>query len=212
MPKNIYVVGGNGFARECYLHIRKAMAHGEDIVFGGFIGHNGYHVDFKALDKFFVGDLAQFAFGPNDYCVIGAGYPELRQKIFHDIKERLGRFHTLAVDCEINEFVELGEGNIFLASTISLDMKIGDGNLFNGHVVMGHDAQIGNFNFFGPHSQILGDVRIGDSNTVGAGALLLPHCAIGNDNKIAPLSAVYKGCRNNCYLLGNPAQKVGETA
>lgn len=29
-------------------------------------------------------------------------------------------------------------------------------------------------------------------------------------NKIAPLSAVYKGCKSNSYLSGNPALKIGE--
>ena len=32
---------------------------------------------------------------------------------------------------------------------------------------------------------------------------------IGDNNKIAPLSAVYKGCKNNCYMAGNPALKIG---
>ena len=35
-------------------------------------------------------------------------------------------------------------------------------------------------------------------------------CHIGDNNIIAPLSAVYKGCKNNCYMSGNPALKTGK--
>ena len=80
--------------------------------------------------------------------------------------------------------------------------------MFNGDIIVGHDCKIGNFNFFGPRSTILGSVKIGDCNTIGTSSVLLPSCKIGNNNKIAPLSAVYKGCRDNCYMIGNPAMKV----
>lgn len=52
-------------------------------------------------------------------------------------------------------------------------------------------------------------MQIGDSNSIGTNALVLPHSKIGNNNKIAPLSAVYKGCKDNCYMVGNPALKIG---
>ena len=87
---------------------------------------------------------------------------------------------------------------------------IGNCNVFNGNVILGHDATIGDYNFFGPASQILGNVKIGNQNQIGANSILLPNVKIGNNSKIAPISAVYKGCKNNCYLLGNPAVKVGE--
>lgn len=29
---------------------------------------------------------------------------------------------------------------------------------------------------------------------------ILPHSKMGNNNKIAPLSALYKGCKDNCYM------------
>ncbi len=81
--------------------------------------------------------------------------------------------------------------------------------MFNGFVPVGHDAVIGDFNFFGPHSQVLGGVRVGDGNQLGAGAVLLPLSRIGSRNRIAPLAAVYKGCGDNSYYLGNPARRVG---
>ena len=52
-------------------------------------------------------------------------------------------------------------------------------------------------------------MKIGNDNTFGTNAIILAHATIGNNNKIAPLSCVYRGCRDNCYMMGNPAEKVG---
>ena len=212
--KKIYIVGGNGFARECCQQIQFISYENPNIKFGGFLGHNGYKVDFGNLSKYFVSDLSEFEFGDDDYAVIGAGMPDLRKKIYYDIKAKNNaKFYTLAPPpyCYISELVEVGEGNVFVPPCCpSPQVKIGNGNVFNGDVIIGHDAEIGDFNFFGGKTQILGNVKIGSSNTVGVASVFLPKSKIGNNNKIAPISAIYKGCKNNCYMQGNPALKVGD--
>ncbi len=212
--KKIYVVGGNGFAKECYQYILFMSYQNPEIVFGGFIGHNGYKVDFKDLNKYFICDLSEFEFKEDDYAAIGAGYPELRKKIYEDIKKKQNaKFYTLALApyCYISPLVEIGEGNIFVSPcTPAPHSKIGNGNLFNSDVVISHDVEIGDFNFFGGKTQILGGAKIGNGNTIGTASVILPKAKIGNNNKIAPISCIYKGCKDNCYMQGNPALKVGD--
>ena len=99
---------------------------------------------------------------------------------------------------------------MILSASLTSNINIGNCNVFNGDIIVGHDVEIGDFNFFGPRSQILGNVKVGSSNQIGINAILLPKSKIGNNNKIAPLSAIYKGCKDNCYMLGNPALKIGE--
>lgn len=209
--KKIYIVGGGGFARECYVTIMENISHGEtDISFGGFLGHNGNIVDCKSRQNLFLGDIADFKFEENDFCVIGVGIPEIRKKIFEDLKNIGAKLYNLiSYDSKLSEFIEMGEGNIIRSSSLTTDITIGNGNLFNGQVMVGHDCSIGDFNFFSPRTNILGNVTVGDNNTIGTGSVLLPKCKIGNNNKIAPLSVVYKGCKNHTYMLGNPAMKVG---
>jgi len=210
--KNIYIIGGGGFARECYYNLMAMAEHDPAIQFGGFMGHGGYgdNIDYKHLQRLYLGDQAEHQFQENEYAVIGAGSPELRRKIYHDLKKREVRFFTIYLGKPFNESMDIGEANI-LASPFwfTCNIKIGHGNVFNGHVIAAHDVAIGDFNFFAPHVQILGNVSIGDDNTFGANAIALPGAKIGHNNKIAPLSAIYKGCRNNSYMLGNPAVKVG---
>lgn len=211
--KKIYIVGGNGFARECYCYIEEISKINPEIVFAGFLGHGGYGhtVDYINLQKYYKGEVSDHKFQDDEYVVIGAGYPELRCKIFEDLKAMNVKFYTLfTVNSSINDYVEIGEGNIFNETRItSPHIKIGNGNLFNDEIIVGHDVEVGDFNFLGPRSQLLGSVKVGNMNTIGANAILLPSSKIGNNNKIAPLSAIYKGCKNNCYMMGNPATKIG---
>lgn len=213
--KKIFIVGGNGFARECYQNLVYVMEINPDIVFGGFLGHGGYGhtVDYKTLQHLYLGEVYNHTFSDNEYVVIGAGYPEIRKKIYTDLKKINVKFYNLiGISASIFKGAELGEGNVIVGVTyISANTRLGNCNVFNGDVIVGHDSEIGDFNFFGPRSQALGDVKIGNMNAIGANAILLPHSKIGDNNKIAPLSAVYKGCKNNCYMSGNPAIKIGST-
>ena len=210
--KKIYIVGGNGFARECYHNIIKMNQYNKEIKFVGFLGHGGYgsSVDYKDLQSYYLGEVSNHIFLEDEFVVIGAGYPNLRIKIYNELKKRNIKFINLLVDDSIPNNVHIGEANVFAPKfKVSCNITIGNCNVFNSDVIVGHDCNIGDCNFFGPRSQILGTVTVGNGNSIGAGAILLPHCKIGNNNTISPLSAVYKGCKDNCYLHGNPALKVG---
>ena len=213
MKKRIYIVGGNGFARECYCYLQDINELNSEVEFAGFLGHGGYGhtVDYLDLQTYYMGEVAEHKFLKNEYAVIGAGYPKLREKIYNDLKKLNINFYTLvSKNAVVNENIQLGEGNIFINTKIQThNVKISNGNLFNGEVVIGHDAEVGDFNFFGPRSQLLGGVKVGNSNIIGANAILLPAAKIGDNNKISPLSTIYKGCKNNCYMHGNPAIKIG---
>ncbi len=209
--KKVFIVGGDGFARECYWRLNEMKRTDASIEFGGFLGHGGYGhtVDYKHLQEFYLGEESDHTFKEDEYVIIGAGYPELRRKIYNDLKKRNVRFFNLILG-KYGSSVTFGEANISLYTSLTVNTKIGNGNVFNGAVIVGHDTEIGDFNFFGPRSSVLGTVKIGNDNIIGTNAVILPHAKIGNNNKVAPLSAVYKGCRHNCYMLGNPALKVGE--
>lgn len=209
--KKVFIVGGDGFARECHSNLNVMKRDDPSIEFGGFLGHGGYGhtVNYKHLQEFYLGEESDHTFKEDEYVIIGAGYPDLRRKIYNDLKKRNVRFFNLILG-KYASSVTFGEANISVYTSLIVNTKIGDGNVFNGAVIVGHDTEIGDFNFFGPRSSVLGTVKIGNDNIIGTNAVILPHAKIGNNNKVAPLSAVYKGCRNNCYMLGNPALKVGE--
>lgn len=211
--KVIYIVGGDSFARECYNALVVQYRYDKEFIFGGFLGHAGYGhtVDYKSYQHLYKGELSEHIFGDNDHFIVGAAYPCLRKKIYADLKHLNAKFFNFVTeDSFVPPSVKLGESNVILSSLFTVNIEIGSNNVMNGQVIVGHDCVIGNSNFFGVRSEVLGNVKIGNENQIGVNSIFLPKSKIGNNNKIAPLSVIYKGCRDNCYMQGNPALKVGE--
>lgn len=152
--KNIYIVGGNGFARECFGYVQEICATDENVRFAGFLGHGGYGhtVNYMDLQRYYRGEAAEHKFAADEYAVIGAGEPSLRRRIYDNLKAAGVRFYTLlSPSSRIAARAELGEGNVFVSTEIvSHNIKIGNGNLFNGRVIVGHDVSVGDFNFSAP--------------------------------------------------------------
>jgi len=210
MKKRIYIVGGDGFARECFHNIQIMRYFDKTVEFAGFLGHGGYGhtVDYKNYQQFYLGEVSEHNFAEDEYACIGAGYPELRKKIFDELKARGIRFANIYTE-PLCESAVIGEGNVIINSNgLGPNVVIGNGNVLNGYIITGHDVKMGDFNFLGPRCMLLGYVSIGNSNTIGAGSIILAHKSIGNNNNIAPLSVVYRSCQDNMHLLGNPAKRM----
>jgi acetyltransferase-like isoleucine patch superfamily enzyme len=208
----LFIVGGDGLARELYMHIIRHEKYEEEFSFGGFLGHAGYGhvVDYKNLQHLYKGELDDYTFEESDFCLIGLGNPALRKKVFDDIKCAGGRLANFISSISVvAEDLVMGEGNLVISSLVAVSVTMGDGNILNGNVAFGHDTFIGDFNFFGPASHLLGNVILGNYNQIGTSSIVLPKGKVGNHNKVAPLSVIYKGCKNNGYYLGNPAVKMG---
>lgn len=212
--RNVLIVGGNSFARECFYYVRQMEKVYSDLKFKGFLGHHNYGNAsiYKNLSSFYLGDITDYIIHNDDVFVIGASSPAVREIIYNDLKNLGCNFINISLqEFWIDNGSSVGEANVFVPPFSPVcEFKIGNGNIFNGSVVVGHDVEIGNFNFFAPRSQILGFSKIGNLNSIGANSIVLPKAKIGNNNIIAPLSAVYKGCKDNTYLLGNPATIIGK--
>lgn len=203
MKKDIICIGGQGFIKECiyYLSLK------DDVKLKGLVSYDSFIPDVKNIN--YLGKIDDYTIEDNDYFIICAGAPDLRAEIYHKLKEKKAKFYTLLHKTVLNDTVKIGEANIFVECRLTVDIEIGNGNLFNIGATVGHDAKIGDFNFIAPYVQVLGNGKVGSKNSIGTHSCLLPGSKIGNGNKIAPLSAIYKGCKDNCYMLGNPALKVG---
>lgn len=208
--KNIIILGNSGSARECYVNLKAMISVNNSLKFKGFLSFEGYEADLKNLSKYFLGSDDDYTYDDNDYVIIGLGNPNLREKAYKKLKAKNVKFINLIhPKANLDETFEIGEANIITTDCFfSCNTRIGNGNYFNGFTNAGHDVQIGDFNFFGPHVHFLGNSVIGNKNSIGTMSVILPNAKIGNSNKIAPLSAIYKGCKDNCYMLGNPALKV----
>lgn len=102
-----------------------------------------------------------------------------------------------------------GKGNVmFFGCRISCDVQIGDFNLFNGFVSLGHDVTMGSFNVLGPSTRVSGNATVGDSNFFGVQSIVLQGLKIGDHTRIGPNSVIIRNTKNNSLYYGNPAKRV----
>ena len=107
------------------------------------------------------------------------------------------------------ESVRMGEGNIICSSClISCNVTIGNFNLMNGFIPVGHDTVIGNYNVIMPSTNISGRVSIGDRNFLGVKSTVLQCVKIGNDVRIGAGSVLMRNTKDGNLYMGNPAAKV----
>lgn len=212
MRRQLVIIGNSGAARECYWLARDMMEAGADFSFKGFLAFEGYMADLKKLSDKLLGTDDAYQPESDDVFAIGMGTPHLRLKAYEKWKSRGAVFLTLLHPTAVlQEDILLGEANIIARdAAISCDTVIGNANFFNGGVIVGHDAVIGDGNVFGPRSVLLGETFVGNGNLFGAQSVALPSSQIGSHNKIAPGAYVYKGCKDNCVMAGNPAMAAHE--
>lgn len=105
--------------------------------------------------------------------------------------------------------VEMGMGNIVCSRClVSCNVKIGNFNIFNGYIPVGHDTLIGDYNVVMPSVNISGGVCIGDCNFFGVQSVVLQYVHIGNNVRVGANSVIMRHTKDNNLYMGNPAKKV----
>lgn len=103
--------------------------------------------------------------------------------------------------------VEFGMGNVITFNgRISCEVKLGNFNLINGCISIGHDVTIGNFNMMQPEVRISGETNIGDLNYFGVRSLILQGLKVGNNIKVGAASVIMRNTKDNMTYFGNPAK------
>lgn len=144
-------------------------------------------------------------------CVVLAfGSPESIKTVRFKITNPLISFPNLICkDFVVADSVSfsIGDGNVIMADCLATTgVQIGNHNLLNGFVKLGHDVKIGNFNVFMPGCMISGNVSIGCENLFGSMAFVRQLIHIGNNVHVGPLSALLTKPKNDSTYIGNPAK------
>jgi sugar O-acyltransferase (sialic acid O-acetyltransferase NeuD family) len=103
----------------------------------------------------------------------------------------------------------IGIGNVvFWGCRISCEVSMGNFNLLNGAVSLGHEVHIGDFNVLSPSTRLSGACSVGDENFFGVQSTVLQGVRIGNRTKIGAGSMVLRPTKDDCLYIGNPARKM----
>ena len=210
---DVIIVGNSSAALECHSLLNDMLAVAlfrTHYRFKGFLRHGSYKGNLGELSSLEIGSDNEYQPQPTDAFVIGIGDNTIRLEAYHALKERHAAFINLVSPwAYMAPDVQIGEANIItIGCHISNRVSIGNCNYVNGDVRIGHHAQIGDGNFFAPRSMLLGDVQMANANSLGPLAVIMERAHIGSLNKVAPAAVLYKGCRDNCLMAGNPAIRL----
>lgn len=210
--KDLIIYGAGGFGREIASLIKainqnlptwNLMGFVDDGVKTGISNHYG-----KVLGS---GELLNEYDKPLDV-IIAIAMPLHRIAIVKRITNPLISWPNLiAPDVKFldSETFKIGRGNIlFYSCRISCDVTIGDFNLLNSLVSLGHDTKIGSYNVLMPNVRISGESVLGDQNFFGVNSLMLQGLKVGCNTRIGAASVLLRNTKDNFLYFGNPAKIV----
>ena len=87
-------------------------------------------------------------------------------------------------------------------------MEMGDFNLFNIGVGIGHDASFGSYNVLMPNVNISGGVETGNCNLFGVKSTVLQYLKVGNNVKIGANSLLMRKAKDDGLYFGTPANRA----
>lgn len=210
--KDIVIYGAGGFGREIACLIKRLNTIKQEWNLLGFID-DGEPVGSKNEYGEVIGNIDYV----NNYqqklsVVLGIGTPCILQKLVNNITNPQVDFPNL-IDPDVlfldRNNVEIGKGNVVCAKcVVSCNVKIGDFNLFNIGVGIGHDASFGNYNVLMPNVNVSGGVETGDCNLFGVKSTVLQYLKVGSNTKIGANSLLMRKAKDDGLYFGIPANRV----
>ena len=210
MKKNYYILGSGDFAKEVYIWIKDTLNAQENFI--GFIDNKDQKKEVSIGGKLHPviheSDFLNRVSPTTDVNLfLGIGNPRLIQKIFRKFQNY--NFPNLIHPTSSGDFssVRMGVGNIITPGCIlTVDISIGNCNIFNLNTTIGHDTIINDYNVFNPGSNISGGTKIGSLNFFGTNCSVLQHLEIENGNTIGAMTLINKNLSSDLTIVGVPGR------
>lgn len=208
MMKDIAIYGAGGYGNEIAAMIKKIN---EKELIWNFIG---FFDDAKTKgDKNCYGTILGNLDDLNSWnqklsVVLAIGNPLVLKELSNKICNTFIDFpNIIAPDLVYydEQTVVMGKGNVIMYhSIVSCFTSIGDFNLINSNVSIGHDCILGSFNVLNPAVRISGTVRIGNANFFGVGSILMQNLTVGDNTQISAGCTIFRNTLSNHLYIPNP--------
>ena len=214
--KDIAIYGAGGFGREVACLIKRINESLEnDSEKWNIVGFFDDGKEKGTRNEYgeVLGGMSELNAWPTDLGVaIAIGSPKWVKKIYEGVtNEKVGFPNIISPDAIFldTENFKMGHGNIICSRCFfSCHVEIGNFNIFNGYVTVGHDNKIGSYNSTMPAVRLSGELTIGDSNFFGVSSVVLQQLKIGEKVTIGANSVIMRKTKDGCTYVGNPAKKV----
>jgi len=213
--KDIAIFGAGGFGREvaCLIRIiNESLSEPRWNFIGFFEDDSNLHGTRNEYGEILGGrDLINSWEKPLDI-VIAIGSPEVIRLVASEIVNPNIDFPNVIapnVQWLDKDNVRIGKGNVICSGClISCNVELGNFNVLNGFIPVGHDTTIGNYNVIMPSCNISGGVVMGDCNFMGLKSAVLQYLKIGNNVKLGTGSILMRNAKDGYLYIGIPAQKT----
>jgi len=144
------------------------------------------------------------------HLVLGVGSPSVKQRLVEKVSPYVRAFPHLVHPSVIHSsHISWGRGVIVCsASSLTVDIRLGDFVLVNIGCTIGHDCVIGDFATITPGANISGRVVTETGCDIGTGAAVIQGIVIGEWTLVGAGAAVITSLPANCTAVGVPARPV----
>lgn len=207
--QKLIIVGAGNVARELLEIVKDINYLKPTWAVEGFIADYGLDVENLTRGKYrTIGNIAQWQPETEDCYICAIADPDGRRNIVEMLEARGARFvnliHPKAADA-INEYSDLGRGNVFYGSAyVGPNAKIGNFNFIASPVA--HDCVIGDYVTISGQVGLDGGVSVGDGSFIGTNATIIPRIRIGKHAYIGAGSVVIRNVKDQARVFGNPAR------
>ena len=210
--KDILIYGFGGLGREVACVINKINEHRPTWNIVGFID-DGVEPGTECKYGKVLGNIDTLNNWNREVSVvIAVGSPKYLELISNRITNPLVEFPNIIAPNVFffdEDTVSIGKGNVItFGCRMSCSITIGDFNVLDGCISLGHDAVMGSYNMMFPEVRISGQTAIGDKNYFGSRCFAAQCLKIGNENRFGAGTYILRKIKDGGFYMGNPAKKI----
>jgi len=178
----------------------------------------GYYDDFQDKNTFVKGlpilgnskdIILDFQERKFDELIIAIGYKHMQQRasFFESLINKIPFAKLIHPSCVIAPSSTIGKGVVaFQASSIGINVQIGNNVLLYDGSTICHDSKIGSHSMISPRVVISGFCTVGERVNLGVGSILIDNIEICDDTKSGGGTLFVENVTNPGLYIGSPAK------
>ena len=206
--KDLIIIGGGGFAKEVIWLANDCNRKVRGVLDDSVETHNTQVQGSKIL-----GDVSSWVNYKDCDFIIAIGSPRTRLRVLERmLTSGKPDFATLIhPSVRLSNTVSIGKGSIICAGSIlTADINLGNHNILNLNVTVGHECEFSDYVTVAPMAAISGHVKLECLVEVGTGAVIRQGLTLHDGSMLGMGAVLTKNIPERMIYAGNPAKRLKE--